>query len=138
MILDRLEDLVTERFRTSIPEKGGFPGKVEEGHGVFVTLLIVNAFGKFESIGKSFVLMMAGRARNSAIFRKRFIVQEFFTKSDPLSEERIGARKKRHGETATHLQGKGSVLFWEEKRGYRGEGKFVGGVGSSPDRKCAF
>lgn len=103
MILDRLENLITERFRTSIPEKGGFPGKVEEGHGVFVTLLIVNAFGKFESIGKSFVLMMASRARNSAIFRKGFIMEEFFTKSDPLSEERIVARKKRHGETATHL-----------------------------------
>jgi hypothetical protein len=138
MILDRLKNLITEGFRTSIPEKGGFPGKVEEGHGVFVTLLIVNAFGKFESIGKSFILMMASRARNSAILRKGFIVEEFFTKSDPLSEERIVARKKRHGETATHLQGKGSVVFWEEKWGHRGEGNFVGGVGSSSDRKCAF
>jgi hypothetical protein len=103
MILDRLEDLITDRFRPPIPEKGGFPGKVEEGHGVFVTLLIVNACGKFESIGKRFVLMMAGRARNSAIFGKGFIMEEFFTKSDPLSEKRIVARKERHGETATHL-----------------------------------
>jgi hypothetical protein len=138
MILDRLEDLITDRFRPPIPEKGGFPGKVEEGHRVFVTLLIVNAFGKFESISKSFVLMMAGRARNSAIFGKGFIMEEFFTKSDSLSEERIVARKERHGETATHLQGKGSVIFWEKKRGHRGEGNFVGRVGNSPDREYAF
>lgn len=138
MILDRLEDLITERFRPPIPKKGGFPGKVEEGHRVFVTLLIVNAFGKFESISKSFVLMMAGRARNSAIFGKGFIMEEFFTKSDSLSEERIVARKERHGETATHLQGKGGVIFWEKKRGHRGEGNFVGRVGNSPDREYAF
>ena len=75
MILDRLEDLITERFRPPIPKKGEFSGKVEEGHRVFVTLLIVNAFGKFESISKSFVLMMAGRTRNSAIFGKGFIMK---------------------------------------------------------------
>jgi hypothetical protein len=81
MILDRLKNLITEGFRTSIPEKGGFPGKVEEGHGVFVTLLIVNAFGKFESIGKSFILMMAGRARNSAIFERDLSWKSFLPRA---------------------------------------------------------
>lgn len=103
MILDWLEDLITKGFRPPVPEKGGFPGKVEEGHGVFVTLLIVDAPGKFDAIGKSLVLMMACGARNSAIFGKGFIMEEFFAKRDPLSEERIVARKERHGETPTHL-----------------------------------
>jgi len=65
-------------------------------------------------------------------------MEEFFTKSDPLSEERIVARKRRHGETATHLQGKGRVFFWEVEWGHRGEGNFASRVGNSPDRKCAF
>ena len=44
MVLDGLEDLVAERFGAAVPEEGGFPGEIEEGHGVAVAHLAVDSF----------------------------------------------------------------------------------------------
>ncbi len=132
VILNGLEDLVAEGLGAAIPEEGGFPGEVEEGHGVTVTYEVIDAFGEGDAVGEGFVFMVASGAGDGVVFREGFVVEERFAKRDAFYEEGVVAGEEGHGEAPAHLEREGGVCFGKEKGGDGCEGDFFGRVRCSP------
>ncbi len=96
VVLDGLEDLGTEGFGTAIPEEGGLPGEVEEGHGVAVPYEVMDAFGEGEGIGEGLVLMVAGGAGDGVVFGEGFAVEELFSKGNAFFQKGVVTREEGH------------------------------------------
>lgn len=117
MIFDGLEDLLAEGFGAAIPEEGGFPGEIEEGHGIAVPCPAFDSFRKRKAISESTSGIMAGGAGDHAILGEDGIVKEAFTKSDSFLGEGVIAREIRNGEVAAQLKSIRGEFLREMKRG---------------------
>ena len=137
VVEDGHEGLEAKRGGAPIPEEGGFPGEVEEGHGVSGALLLVDAGGEREAIGEGFVGVVAAGAGDGAITGEGGVVEEEFSEGDPFGEEGVVAGEGRHGEAAAHFEREGRKLPGEVERGDGLEGDFGRWVADSANGKAS-
>ena len=52
MVLDGLKDLCAQGGGAAIPEEGGFPGEIKEGHGVAVAGAVFDSEAELTGIGE--------------------------------------------------------------------------------------
>ena len=75
-VLDGHEGLFAEGGGAAVPEEGIFPGEVEEGHGVALARLAVDAEAELAAVGEGMGDLVAGGAGDGVVAGEDGVVEE--------------------------------------------------------------